>query len=517
MGRVALSGRWARDHDRGMATIVGRSQSRAAAELGAGAAMGIATAGSLALGLATTAVMPRGPITSVGALAVMASTLAIGVLVGSIVRSRWTMLVVTLAYAVGVEAGRIGAQGASLEMVRLDTVFGVLAFIVGRGLHLLLAVLPMVVGIGLGRASAEARRPRVPTFLGAVAVIGLAALVAWPASTPPIVDASGQPIPGSVAEVVGVPINGTDQTISIRAADPDAPVILYLSGGPGQSDLGYGRVLLEPLTHDFVVAIWDQRGNGRSYPAIEPTDEMTLEQAVADTVAVVEYLRERFDEEGVYLLGESWGSTLGVLAAKERPDLFHAYLGSGQMVSQRQTDRQIWRDLLAHASAIGDGDLFDEVLTLGEPPYDDMPWSNARVLGWYGLIQPPYAPPQAYVERATATNLGPFGILASEYSFIDKANALRGLVDTFDLLYPQLQDIDLRTDVPSLDVPVYVFDGANELTARRRFALEWFAGLDAPVKRLITYADAGHASAFEHADDVRDLLVTEIVRATYGR
>ena len=31
-------------------------------------------------------------------------------------------------------------------------------------------------------------------------------------------------------------------------------------------------------------------------------------------------LADRFDEERIYLLGESWGSTLGVLAAQERPD-----------------------------------------------------------------------------------------------------------------------------------------------------------------------------------------------------
>lgn len=490
-----------------MATIAGRSAGRTALVLGV----------SLAVGVATAVIMPRGPVTAAGALSVMGSTLLVGISAGTVIRSRWAWVGIAIAYAVGVEAARVGAQGASLETIRFDGVYGVLAFAVGRGLHALLALLPMAVGVGLGRALVERRRPRPATLVGAVAVIGLTLLVAWPASTPQVSDAAGQPVPGSIAELVGVPINGIEQSISVRGADPDAPVILYLSGGPGQSDLGYGRVLLEPLTRDFVVVIWDQRGNGRSYPAIEPTAEMTLERAISDTVAVVEYLRDRFDEDRVYLLGESWGSTLGVLAVQKRPDLFHAYLGSGQMVSQRQTDRQIWRDLLAHATEAGDDDLYDQVLTLGEPPYDDVPWSNAKVLGWYGLIQEPYTPPAAYLERGSVANLGPFGILASEYTFIDKANALRGLIDTFDLLYPQLQELDFRTDVPTLDVPVYLFDGEHELTARRRFALEWFDMLEAPVKQLVTFADAGHAVAFEHVDEVRDLMLSEIVPATYGR
>ena len=108
-------------------------------------------------------------------------------------------------------------------------------------------------------------------------------------------------------------------------------------------------MLLEPLTADFVVAVWDQRGSGKSYGALDPTSSLTLQQAVADTVELSEYLRTRFGEQKIYLLGESWGTTLGVLAVQDRPDLFHAYIGSGQMVSQRETDRIIWRDLLAYA------------------------------------------------------------------------------------------------------------------------------------------------------------------------
>ena len=44
------------------------------------------------------------------------------------------------------------------------------------------------------------------------------------------------------------------------------------------------------------------------------------------------------------------------------------------------------------------------------------------------------------------------------------------------------------TDVPALDVPVYVLDGEHELRGRRELALEWFEGLSAPTKELVTYA-----------------------------
>ena len=118
-------------------------------------------------------------------------------------------------------------------------------------------------------------------------------------------------------------------------------------------------------------------------------------------------------------------------------------------------------------------------------------------MGAYPQLETPYTPPAAYIERGMAANLGLYGIFGSEYSFIEKFNVLRGLIDMFTVMYPQLQGIDFRRDVPQLEVPVYILDGAAELPARRDLALEWYAQLDAPSKRLFTFENGGHSVAVE--------------------
>ena len=153
---------------------------------------------------------------------------------------------------------------------------------------------------------------------------------------------------------------------------------------------------------------------------------------------------------------------------------------------------------------------------MGEPPYRDFPWSNSRVLGYYELIETAYTPPASYVARGDASGVGMFGVGGREYSFLENANLLRGLLDTFSLMYPQLQDVDFRVDVPRLDVPVYILDGEHELRGRRELAHAWFAALDAPSKQLVTFPDAGHAVAFEQLDAVQRLLLEEILPATYA-
>jgi hypothetical protein len=83
------------------------------------------------------------------------------------------------------------------------------------------------------------------TGLGAVAVAGLVSLLLQPAAVPPVRDASGNVVRGSIASLEKIRINGSDQWIEIRAWSPDKPV-LSIPGGPGQSDLSLSRPTLIP-------------------------------------------------------------------------------------------------------------------------------------------------------------------------------------------------------------------------------------------------------------------------------
>jgi pimeloyl-ACP methyl ester carboxylesterase len=494
----------------------------------------VVAAGGVALvsltGFLTAFYMPHGPATAAQVWLVMAGTLAIGLIGGLALRTRWALPALPLVYILTVELTRLNVVGPTVDAIRLDNAFGILALIVGRGFHGMVALLPMVVGIGFGLTLAPylpgaAVAPAVTPLralgqqpvllLLALVVLGLAVANGIPASTPPIVDNEGQTVPGSIAELVTVRLGGHDQAILVRGHSSDLPVLLYLSGGPGQSDLPYSRVLLADLTETFVVVSWDQRGTGKSYAALDPTATLTPAQAVADTLALTNYLRDRFDEEKIYLLGESWGSTLAVLAAQQRPELYHAVIGSGQMVSQRATDRQLYRDVLALAAQTGDTALAEQMRSFGEPPYGDVPYPNAVVMGYYPRLEQPYMPPQAYIERGSAANLGFYGILGSEYNLVEKVNVLRGLIDMFTVMYPQLQAIDFRRDVPRLEVPLYLLDGKAELAARRDLALAWYEMLEAPIKRLYTFDNAAHSVAFEQYAALQQIFTETILPETY--
>ncbi|HKJ10852.1 MAG TPA: alpha/beta fold hydrolase, partial [Ornithinimicrobium sp.] len=331
--------------------------------------------------------IPRGPASTAESLTCLVVGLALGLAAGWLMRSWWSLLATPLVFAVVFEIARIPVDGPTVDRIHLS-LSGIGALLTGRVFHAVVALTPMVwgaavavawtrhqerpgparaLGSRLGRASGAA-----VLVLSGLVLVALTAVVARPASTEPITGPDGEPLPGSVAELNTVDVNHHDLGLMIRGHDRDDPVLLFLAGGPGGSEVGAMRRHLPALEEHFVVATWDQRGTGRSYGELDPTDTLTLNRSVDDTLEVTDYLRERFDRDRIYLVGQSWGSTLGVLAAQAAPQKYSAFVGVGQMVSQRETDQIYYDDTLAWAERTDRPELAEELQQIGPPPYEDV-------------------------------------------------------------------------------------------------------------------------------------------------
>lgn len=464
---------------------------------------------------------PRGPLTSGEALAAMGISLLVGGAAGLAMRSRWALLAAPVAFAVVFEVVRMGTDGPTVDAIHLSE-YGIIAFAVGRGFHALVALVPMMLGAAIGAAIA---RRLIRTRLGdhhhtrgwtgylglattTVVAIGLASLavaLVRPARTDPILGDDGTPLAGSIAELATVDVNGHDLGMMIRGTSTDDPVLLFLAGGPGGTELGAMRTHLQSLEDHFVVVTWDQRGTGRSYRALDPTSTVTFDGAVDDTVAVVEYLRERFDEDKVFLLGQSYGTFLGVATVQARPDLFHAYVGTGQMVNATATDRIFYEDALAWARETGNDGLVATLVENGPPPYDQV-LENEPALKWEHEVYP-------YDHTGNSEGAGGFSenIIVEEYALIDQVHAFAGFLDTFAVLYPQLQMIDFRTQAARLDVPVHLVQGAHEAPGRAILADEWYELLEAPSKDMVRLDTSGHRPLFEQPDEFTTYMVRSVL------
>ncbi|MGX6607372.1 alpha/beta fold hydrolase [Micromonosporaceae bacterium Da 78-11] len=298
---------------------------------------------------------PRGPVTTSQAVAAIVISVIVGAFTGLLLRSRWALLLSPVTFMAIFELARRSTAGPMVDGIHLGSTYGLVAFALGRGLHAILALVPMLLGAALGAAAARRLRGDVPLRAGwsrfglwmrrtGVALLGvglgaLAAAIIRPASTEPILAADDKPSSGSVAELTRVSVGSHDLAMMIRGNDTANPVLLFLAGGPGGSELGAMRRHGQLLEQNFTVATLDQRGTGKSADNLEPTATLTLDRAVNDAIEVTNHLRHRFGQDKIYVVGNSWGTILGVLAVQQHPELYRAFIGTGQMVSPRERGR----------------------------------------------------------------------------------------------------------------------------------------------------------------------------------
>lgn len=307
------------------------------------------------------------------------------------------------------------------------------------------------------------------------------------AHTPPILGEQGKPLDGSIAELTQVTINGRKEWISIRGENTENPVLLFLAGGPGGTQMAAVRHDLAELEQHFVVVNWDQPGSGKSYGAA-PKD-ITPNTYIEDGLALTGYLQERFGQEKIYLLGESWGSALAIFLAAEQPKAYHAVIGTGQMVDFLETELLDYDKAMEIATERGDTDKIAKLTANGRPPYygSDVTWKSAEYLNYLS----------SYMARNPEIQNGGYNtfrdIFSEEYSLLDKINFFRGIVNTFNYVYPQLYDIDLRTDYKKLEVPVYFFLGRHDVNAPTSLVEEYVSVLEAPHKEIVWFEHSGHS------------------------
>ncbi len=490
--------------------------------------VGIAATAAVAAGFGLLAAWatPRGPVTVAQALTAMIAGLVVGATCGFLLRSRWGMVLAPLVFVGLFELVRWGAEGPTVDAPDLSSLVGILVAAVGRGFQGIMTLVPMVLGAALGAAAArrvrgETTKPSgrlgrtgliarrgVAVFV-ALGLVLLGVFIARPGTTPAIVGSDGQPLQGSVAEITRTVIGGHNLSMMIRGDDATNPVLLFLAGGPGGAEFGAMRNHGQALEADFVVVTLDQRGTGSSYDQIEPTSTLTVQEAVNDVEGVTNYLRGRFGQDKVYLVGQSWGTTLGVLAVQQHPALFHAFVGVGQMVSQRATDLIFYQDTLAWARNNGNAALVNELEAMGPPPWADYLNYSTVLAGYEQDVYPYDHSVNAEGEGQMTANL-PVG----EYGLLDTVNLARGLSDSFALMYPQLQELDFRADVPSLDVPVYLIEGHYEPRGRADLAGQWFASLQAPTKQWIEFPTSGHRALWEQPELFQQVMTQTVVAST---
>jgi len=308
--------------------------------------------------------------------------------------------------------------------------------------------------------------------------------------------------PNGVDDALFVELGGVPQWVTIRGQDRGNPVILVLHGGPGSAIAGLAPAFV-PWERDFTVVQWDQPGAGRTFRAAGRTiaPDLTIESMVADGIELTEWLRGRLGKDKIVLLGWSWGTILGVNMAKARPDLFVAYVGTGQVVAMEQGEAIAYANVLTKARARGDADAIAQLEALGPPPYAGLQeiaiqrkWATQYELGM--PLEPAFVLPQLLAPRTQ---------LADIYD-LARATAAAGTHFVGPDMKGPMTQVDLRRLGPDFALPVFLIQGTADDFTPAELSRAWLDSVSAPQKEFIPIENAGHFALTAHGAEFLQAL-----------
>ena len=305
-----------------------------------------------------------------------------------------------------------------------------------------------------------------------------------------------------------VRLGGLDQTVVIRGEDRRNPVLLFLHGGPGYSEIPYMRAFQTPLESRFTVVQWDQRGTGKSYSPSIPRESMTIQQFVSDTCQLAEWLRDRFHQRKIVLVGHSWGSIIGTLAVQRRPDLFSAYVGIGQVVDVVEGEKISYQFTLDQARRLKNKEAARELAGIGTPPYYNNSLDNVFVQRkWLSALG------GAVHSLKEDRRLDDIYFSAPEYSDQDRARLKQGIRFSMSCLADQLLQVHLLEQAPKLEVPVFFLAGRYDYTTPFELTKRYFDRLSAPRKELIWFEHSSHSPHLEEPEKFAKVMIDRVLPA----
>lgn len=240
------------------------------------------------------------------------------------------------------------------------------------------------------------------------------------------------------------------------------------------------------------------------------SDALTTELLIADTLAVTDYLRERFGQDRIYLMAHSGGTFIGLQAVARAPERYHAYIGVAQMVDQLESERLAYQFMLERFRVLGDRAT---VRRLEAAPVT----SSGTAPGYLALRD------VAMHRLGIGTTHDMHSIVSGlllpsltypEYTLREKVNLWRAKrAAGVSPLWGEMLATDLAALVPSLPVPAYFFHGRHDYTCSYELAAKYVSVLEAPLKGFYTFEQSAHSPIFEEPARSLRILSQDVFRA----
>jgi pimeloyl-ACP methyl ester carboxylesterase len=316
--------------------------------------------------------------------------------------------------------------------------------------------------------------------------------------------------PNGIDEAKYVDVNGAQEWITIRGQNRNNPVILFLHGGPDEANSPFVTFYL-PFEKNYVFVQWDQPGAGMTYiKGGDHQPRLSLDATASDGIAVAEYLRNELHQPKIILIGQDWGGLVGIRMIEKRPDLFAAFVGTGQIVGMMAGQQWQYEYALRQATASNDSKMLAALKQVGPPPWAQDGYDQFQDCCRNRLLA---------AEDVAAMNRMRGMLVFSPSLTISRAYGwYKGLRSGEEELHPVLFTMkDLRETDTKFSAPVFFIQGADDIVTPPSLVADYVARIQAPMKRLDVVPNAGFFVMWTNPEEFLRYLDADVQDASNAK
>ncbi|SKA35854.1 Pimeloyl-ACP methyl ester carboxylesterase [Chitinophaga eiseniae] len=282
-------------------------------------------------------------------------------------------------------------------------------------------------------------------------------------------------------------IGGLKQVISVNG-NPTGPVLLFLHGGPGESRIPGMEQVTGLLRTRFCVVMWDQRETGLTLQLNASAVPPALPLVAEDAYSLVTHLKQKFNKNKIYVLGESWGCLVGFRLAADHPESVAALMVVCPVTDQQRSERYALDTIKTWAAAHNNQTALAEISTVS------VPFKNADDL---------------YYSRKWMNQLSGTPFPAKDSVRIKEY--LRDWSQTWMKPWNDATAVPLSKSIRKLKIPVYFFLGGKDLQTNALFSNAYFEQLKAPEKKVYWFKNEGHLLMYTAAAEVQKTILEDVL------
>lgn len=301
----------------------------------------------------------------------------------------------------------------------------------------------------------------------------------------------------SISTLEQIELNGTKLEVMIRGVDKHNPVVIFVHGGPGCSEIPYVRKYQDLLEQHFTIVHYDQRGSGKSYHFFEDYSNLSTDLLVEDLLALTDHIKTEFSQEKVLLIGHSFGTYIGMKAAAKAPDKFAAYIGIGQVADNIQSELDSLKYTIDQAKLANNENDVKKLEKLSDLINKGEEITPRNLVRKYGGAA-----------RLIDDNMDYyFGFLFNpEYNFLDVIRYLKGVSLSQRILLAEEKKQDITSIVEGLEIPCFLVMGKYDYMTSLNAAKAYYDKLEASEKNFVVFENSAHYPQFEEKELFADWL-----------